>query len=231
MQVTPRVHQVDGLGMGRAYILVGDGLTVVDSSLPRQGRKILQYVERLGKRPEDVRRVVVTHHHVDHMGSAPELLEATGAELYVHEADAPYVRGERVQEPNAPAPVRALARRLGPKPPVVPDVHHVLRDGDTISIGGTLRVIHAPGHTMGSVALLWEDESVLFTGDALSHLLRISLPVGLFTEDMEQAKRSAAKLATLQFETACFGHGSPIVGGASGRIARVASRWAAPAAP
>jgi glyoxylase-like metal-dependent hydrolase (beta-lactamase superfamily II) len=230
MQVTPRVHQVDGLGMGRAYVLVGDGLTIVDSSMPKQGRKILEYVARLGKRPDDVRRVVVTHHHVDHVGSAVELIEETGAELYVHEAEVPFLRGERVQAPNGPAPVRALARRLGPRAPVVPRVHHLLRDGDTIAIGGTLRVIHAPGHTMGSIALLWEDESVLFTGDALSHLLRISLPVGIFTEDMEQAKRSAAKLAALQFETACFGHGPPVVGGASQRIALVASRWAKPVA-
>ncbi|HXF52078.1 MAG TPA: MBL fold metallo-hydrolase [Dehalococcoidia bacterium] len=229
MQVTPRVHQVDGLGMGRAYILLGDGVTVVDSSMPGHGKQILEAVVRLGKRPQDVRRVVVTHHHVDHVGSAAELIEATGAELYAHEADVPYVRGEQVQEANAPAFVRALMRRLGPKPPRGSEVHHALRDGDTIPIGGTLRVIHAPGHTMGSVALLWEEESVLFTGDALSHLFRISLPVGIFTEDMGMAKRSAAKLASLRFETACFGHGAPIVGGASDRIARAASRWAAPA--
>lgn len=228
MQVTPRVHQVEGLGMGRAYILIGDGLTVVDSSMPKQGRKILDYVTGLGRQPEDIRRVIVTHHHVDHMGSAAELIEATGAELYVHEADVPYVRGERVQDPNVPAPLKQVAKRLGPKPPRVSDVHHVLRDGDRIDIGGTLCVIHAPGHTMGSVALLWEDESVLFTGDALSHLLRISLPLGVFTEDMELAKRSAAKLATLEFETACFGHGPPIVGAASQRIARAASRWTSP---
>ncbi len=229
MQVTPRVHQIEGLGMGRAYVLIGDGLTIVDSSMPKQGRKILEYIGRLGRRPDEIRRVIVTHHHVDHVGSAPELVEATGAELYVHEADVPFVRGERVQEPSLPAPLRRIAKRLGPKPPVVPDVHHVLRDGDRIDVGGTLRVIHVPGHTMGSIALLWEDESVLFTGDALSHLLRISLPVGVFTEDMELAKRSAAKLAALQFETACFGHGPPIVGGASQRIAAVAGRWASSA--
>lgn len=227
MEIVPRVHQVDGLGMGRAYILVGDDLTVIDSSLPGQAEKILVYVARLGKQPWDVRRIVVTHHHVDHVGSAPELMEATGAELYVHEADVPFVRGERTQEPRGPAPVTALIRRFGPKPPrAVTVVHHELRDGDTIPVGGALRVVHAPGHTPGSVALLWEETSTLFTGDALSHLLRIGLPVGVFTEDMGQAKRSAAKLASLAFETACFGHGAPIVGSASKRVAAFAARWA-----
>lgn len=229
MQVTPRVHQVEGLGMGRAYLLLGDGVTVVDSSMPGQVKKILESVARLGKRPEDVRRVVVTHHHVDHVGSAAELVEATGAELYAHEADVAYMRGERVQEPNAPAFVRGVMRRLVPGPPQPAVVHHILRDGDTIPVGVTLRVVHVPGHTMGSVAFLWEEESVLFTGDALSHLLNISLPVGVFTEDMDLAKRSAAKLASLRFEAVCFGHGAPIVGRASERVARFASRWAVPA--
>ncbi len=232
MQVIPRVHQVDSFGMGRAFLIEGDGLTMIDAGLPRQADKVLALVRKIGRRPEELRRIVITHHHVDHIGSARDLMTATGAELYVHAEDAPYVRGERTQETNPhPGLVSTLLKpamqMTASKYPTIdwPTVHHEVRDGDEIDVGGKLRAVHVPGHTAGSVAWLWDEQSVLFSGDAVMHALGLGLPFGMFTDDMDQAKRSIARLGQLSFENACFGHGGAVVGGASKKIAAFARRW------
>jgi glyoxylase-like metal-dependent hydrolase (beta-lactamase superfamily II) len=168
-----------------------------------------------------VRTIVITHHHSDHTGSLNDMVRLTNATVYVHPADAPVVRGDR--PPPGPNRAKLSGRTLGPlimklkssrADPAVVD--HELVDGQDLDIAGGIRVLHTPGHTAGQTSLLWNRHGgVLIAGDAAgARGNRVAPPVGavfgMFTEDIEEAKRSFRKLADLEFEVAVFGHGNPI---------------------
>ena len=118
-ELAPGVHQVP-LGGVNAFLLDdGDGLTLVDAGLPGRAERVLAAIQGLGRRPEDVRDVVLTHYHVDHIGGLAALVAATGATVWAHPADAPVVRAGT--PPPVPVPgnpvVRVAANLLRPLTP------------------------------------------------------------------------------------------------------------------
>jgi glyoxylase-like metal-dependent hydrolase (beta-lactamase superfamily II) len=92
MEITPGIHQVDGVNgvNGNSYILVRDGLTVIDTGIPSSGKKILAYIrEDLHRDPREIRNIIITHFHMDHIGGVAALKKAApGAKVAVGEADA-----------------------------------------------------------------------------------------------------------------------------------------------
>jgi glyoxylase-like metal-dependent hydrolase (beta-lactamase superfamily II) len=230
------VSGVYGIGIGyvNAFFIVGaDGLTLVDSGLAKKKDTILSAVAGAGRQPADLRHIVITHHHVDHTGSLAALVEASGAEVWVHPLDAPIVRGDKpVPGPNPksilgkivePLIARLPAYRLTPA-----DVDHEVADGEELPVAGGLKAVHTPGHTAGHLAFLMSGHgSVLFAGDAAGNLFgRLGPPLGMYTEDMAQAKESIGKLAALEFDVACFGHGRVLKGEANLRFRRLVEKLA-----
>src|SRR3990172_170586 len=230
-EIVPGVYAI-GMGYVTAFLITGDdGLTLVDSGLPRKKDSILSAVAGAGRQPADLKHILITHHHIDHMGSLGDLMEATGAKSYVHPLDSPIVRGDQPQPgPNPPsllgkfaAPLRAL---FGP-PPTTASVDVEVADGAELAIAGGVRAVHTPGHTPGHLSfLLPRDGGLLFAGDAAANVFRLGLPIGMFTADREQAKESIRKLAALEFEVACFGHGRVLKGEANLRFRRLAEKLA-----
>jgi len=100
--------------------------------------------------------------------------------------------------------------------------------GAVVPVAGGMQVIHTPGHTMGHVSYLMPGHGgVLFAGDAAGYVFgRLGKPVLIFTEDMVAAKESIRKLAALEFDTACFGHGGVLKGKASVEFRRYVERRA-----
>jgi glyoxylase-like metal-dependent hydrolase (beta-lactamase superfamily II) len=93
-------------------------------------------------------------------------------------------------------------------------------------LDGGARVVHVPGHTPGSIALYVPGRKLLFVGDAAAHTFGLRPPIGAFTEDHAQARASIRKLAELDFEVACFGHGRPLDREAPHAFRRLAERLA-----
>ena len=230
-QIAPGVHAI-GMGYVNAFLIAGDdGLTLVDSGLPGKKDPILSAVSRVGRQPADLMHVLITHHHIDHIGSLGDLMEATGAKSYVHPLDSPIVRGDRPQPGPNPASLLGkfagpLLARFGPAPTTAP-VDIEVADGEELAIAGGIRALHTPGHTPGHLAfLLPRDGGLLFAGDAAANVIRLGMPIGMFTADREQAKESIRKLAALEFEVACFGHGRVLKGEANLKFRRLAEKLA-----
>jgi glyoxylase-like metal-dependent hydrolase (beta-lactamase superfamily II) len=122
--------------IGQAYLWQWeDGLTVIDTGVTGSAPAILEAIGALGRRPADVQEIVLTHFHHDHCGGAVQLVQATGATVVAHQADAPVIRGER---PGAPpiltAAERPLAEAIFPRvPPAQPVRLSVLFTGDCIA--------------------------------------------------------------------------------------------------
>lgn len=196
-----KIEQVEG----NSYILVkGNDVAIIDTGLPGSAEKIIKAVEALGP-GRMVKAIILTHYHIDHTGNAAELKAATGAQVYAHEEEAPFISGEK----PLPLPPSLSRERYAAFKPV--SVDRALKDGDEVF---GFRVIHIPGHTPGSMAL--HGHGMLFSGDTLN--ARGGSIQGTPAEydwNRELASRAVRRLLELEFDILLPGHGDPVVGRAS----------------
>lgn len=211
-----------GLG-GVNAVLLDDGreLVLVDAGPPRMAGTIRKAIERIGRRPQDVRHLVLTHAHPDHIGGAAAIVEETGARTYMTAIDAPIAASGGPFRPISPAPglFNRIGYRLAWKPSRTVDpvrIDQEIEDGDLMPLAGGLKVVATPGHCAGQVALLWKGDKLLIAGDAATNIFGLGDPLGF--EDEAEGRRSQRRLADLRFEAIAFGHGRPIRREASRRL-------------
>ncbi len=232
MEIDEGVHAVESLGAGRAYIYQEqDRLTLIDTGLAKSADKIFAVIGKIGRRPEDLKQIFITHHHYDHTGSLAEVIERSNAQVFAHKIEAPVIRGDQApHEPDANT-LRSILRPImgsTTKRATPARVDRELEEGDEVDIGGGAKVLHVPGHTMGSVAFFIPKHKILFAGDAAVSALGLGPPAGpfgMFNENREQAIKSFQKLAELDFDRAFFGHGKPLDGEASALFRRAAEQF------
>jgi glyoxylase-like metal-dependent hydrolase (beta-lactamase superfamily II) len=215
VEIIKGIHRVDDASNNMAHsnvylIIENKELLVVDTGTPGNAKKIVDYTQKLGYQPSDVSTIILTHCHMDHMGSAKELQTLTNAKIAVGLADAEVVAGSKPYPKPKNVLFRAVTSLMKPSP--VP-VDISLKDGDVV---GPLRVIEVPGHTMGSIALLDAKRGTLFTGDTLRvEGQKVGLAPKPFTVDEEQEQKSVEKIASLEFDVLLPGHGDALVSNAS----------------
>ena len=221
-----RIHTIDYDFVSAYLIEERERLTLVDTGVAGTSAQVFDEIARIGRKPSDLREIVLTHAHIDHTGSVADLAERTGAAVLAHRLDAPVVRGAAaicppvLSELERPYAEQAASRVL-PAPDCA--VTRELDDGDRIEIGAGARVVHVPGHTPGSIALHLPAERVLICGDAVASLNGRPI-VGFFNCDPALAQRSFMQLARLDFDAAYFGHGTPLLERASEAFGKVAAR-------
>jgi len=222
MKILDNVFLVPGV-VANPYILVdSDGLTIIDTGLPRSERKILAYVASLGRSAHDVKRILLTHSDLDHVGGLAALHKLTGARTYASriEADA-IAAGKSSRQINISgfSVRRLMFTLLRPFMKAAPfQVDEVLTDGQILPALGGLRVIDTSGHTPGHISLFAPAAGILFCGDSLvtdENGIHGSRP-GL-TWDDAKAREAERKQAALGAHIVCSGHG-PVVMDATGKF-------------
>jgi glyoxylase-like metal-dependent hydrolase (beta-lactamase superfamily II) len=241
MQVADGVHRLSG-GVCNFYLVEEGGrLVLVDAGAPRDWKLLVRELPGLGRRLEDLEAVLVTHAHSDHTGFAERARGSGGTPVWVHQADAAVLTGQAKPGKNDGRvsayllrvefwrTLVSLARRGATRLIPVKEAS-TFADGETLQLPGSPRVVHAPGHTPGSAALLLEGRRVLLTGDVLATHNPLTgrpgpqvMPSGL-NHDTPQALRSLEVLDRVRAEVLLPGHGDPWTEGAAeaARLARAA---------
>ncbi len=206
-----------------------DGATLVDAGLPGSHVEIEGHLRRLGLAWKDIRRVILTHQDIDHVGGAGAVVAASKAEVLAHRDDIPYIQGEKPSLKMDPARVEAMlqtlpedqrerARAMFLASSKV-QVERALRDGEVLPLHGGIVVIHTPGHTPGHLSLYLASERVLIAADALrAENGRLEGPGASATPDMAQATASLRKFLPFAIDRVLCYHGGLVEGDPGARI-------------
>jgi glyoxylase-like metal-dependent hydrolase (beta-lactamase superfamily II) len=226
MEVVPGLHFVERIWDTKVYVLFeGERVIIVDAAMPGRANAVWGHLDSLGYPPQAVDEIWLTHGDIDHMGSVAALKADSEAAVVVHRADASLVDGGAERE-LGPVVLGETYQRIFNWA-----VNHMFRfqpvavdrkveDGDTL---GEWRVVHAPGHTAGSVCFYNAGRGIIIVGDAINHRRGVlGAPPRMFTPDMGQAYTSIHKIAALDFEICCFGHGPPLMKDAKQRVRALA---------
>ena len=225
METPLLIHRVEGTKGANVYLLADQTLALIDTGFAGNAERIIAHIRKIGRQPQELSHIILTHNHPDHTGSANQLKALTGASILAHPGDAimqaePAVAGVPRAVPLFHWFVNKLGR-LSHATQIKADVY--VNDGDTIPCLGGLRVVHTPGHTRGSISLFLEQQSTIFVGDVvINHGDKLSRPLLNPGVDIGQAEESLRKLAELPFAACYFSHGEPLLEGASERIRQLA---------
>jgi glyoxylase-like metal-dependent hydrolase (beta-lactamase superfamily II) len=220
-RVIKGVHVVP-MGFANAFLIEGeDGLTLIDAGYPAKEAAVFGAIRELGRSTDQLKHLIFTHSHPDHIGSAAAIVRETGARTYMHPLDIGVAESGGPFRPLKAAP--GLLRRVLCKVVYHPDrrlepvaIDQPLSDGEVLPMAGGIEVISVPGHSAGQVALLWHPGRMLFVGDVCMNVMGLGDPVGF--ESLEEGRASQRKLASLLFDAAGFGHGDSMARDASTRF-------------
>lgn len=223
-QILPNIHQLSLNGVN-AYLIDHGGLTLIDTGYAGNGQKILNYIRKMGKTAKDLENIILTHLHTDHTGSLAEIKAQTNARIIMSAADAACVEkgvSFRNRIEISPGVLQKLVFLLfvknAPRNIEPVEVNHYLQAGEEkLTIGRGFQLIPVPGHAKGQLALLYQEHGgVLFAADTCGNMF--GLGPAPFYEDYKQGCKDLQTLAQYSFEHMTFGHGKPIIGGASSRF-------------
>ena len=227
IKVAENIYRISTIGAYvNTYLFVepnGD-LTLIDAGLKGAPKKILSALESLGKKPSDVKRIVLTHAHADHAGGLARVRGEAGARVMCHTDDAPYARAGRVPPRDRRNFSAGILDKFAFTTFEPFEVDEEIADDQLLDIAGGLRVIHTPGHTMGHISLLHERSGVLIIGDALFNYAGISFSMASSCVDVPLSRETAGRLGELDFEIAGFMHGPEIREHAGKRVREFIAR-------
>ncbi len=213
-RITDQVYRLEDRFVN-VYVLDLGKVVLVDTGTKKAEDLIRSGLRELGKGPEDVAVLLLTHHHVDHVGTAGVWKRESRAQVDIHRTDAEVTaHRERRRTHGAKPSMKVAAAFMGLFSPFmrVPafEADRPLDGGEVLDIlGWPLEVIHAPGHTLGSVAFYARQAGILFAGDAVNGR-RGSAEPPIIMEDIAAAHDSFRKLTALGAPILLPGHGSPV---------------------
>ncbi len=171
-----------------AFLYFGKTITLIDSGVSGAEDSIVRCIRKNRREPEEISTLILSHSHPDHIGGAKKIKKKTGCRILAHSAERSWIEDTEKQAEERPVPGFSMLVD-GPV-----QVDGMLDDGDSFDLGNgaECKVYHTPGHSAGSLSLVFPNDKVLFTGDALP--LPNDLPI---YDDIAICMQSIRKLSKL----------------------------------
>jgi glyoxylase-like metal-dependent hydrolase (beta-lactamase superfamily II) len=230
VRIAEGIHRIGTDSTVNSYLVEeGSEVTIIDAAMPGFWSDLPRELAAMGRTLDDVRALVLTHGHPDHIGFAERARRERGVPVSVHELDATLARGEIPNPGGAMGPLRPLPvlrfivlaiRKAAMRTPHLGEVA-TFGDGATLDVPGAPRVILLPGHTPGSAALHLASGDALFVGDAMATFGfdgSTGPMIAAFTADRGQAVTSLDRLAGVVAKLVLPGHGEPWTGGVAAAV-------------
>ena len=207
------ITQID-LGMVNAYLIkTNDEFILVDTGIPQLLTRLEKALSQAGCTQGKLKMIILTHGDWDHAGNALTLKQEYGAELAMHQADFPMVREGQPMKREAKGVIWKLMSKMNERPGKPnPDfeIDVFLNDGQRLDeYGVAAQVLHIPGHTPGSIAIL-SDDGQLISGDILGNQRKPDLSP--LVENREEILASLEKIKQANPEIIFPGHGKSFTG-------------------
>jgi glyoxylase-like metal-dependent hydrolase (beta-lactamase superfamily II) len=233
-EVASGVHRIEDVNTNWYLVEDEDGVTIVDAGVPTSWRSLLAALETIGRRPDEVRAVVLTHAHFDHIGFAERARRELDVPVHVHTNDVPLTRHPRrysyegsmvktlLRHPRGVPIFAGFIRHRALFPPPIATVSR-FEDG-VLAVPGRPRVLFTPGHTIGHCALHLPDRDVVVSGDAIvtldpyTGLRGPRLVARAATADSVRGMDVLDVIAQTGATTVLPGHGDPWTGGAAAAV-------------
>jgi len=205
------------LGFDHCYIIQCEKVIMIDGGTPKQGKGFMKALDRLSLKPEDIKLIVLTHGHWDHIGSAKEIKNITGAKLALHQQEKDWLeKSLKPLPPGVTAWGRIFVKILAMFMPLVhvpaTNVDIVLGDGDfpLTEYGIPGKIVYTPGHSIGSISVLLQTGDA-FVGDlAMGEFpLRLNPGLPILAENMQKVRASWKVLLDQGAKTIYPAHGKP----------------------
>jgi len=176
MQVTERIHAIEipfkipvspDMTVDRftfVYLILGERIHLIDSGVAGAESIIWEYIRKQGREPREISTLILTHSHPDHIGSAQSVKTQTGCTIFAHKHEQDWIENTEQQFKDRPVP----GFQMLVEGPV--GVDNLVDGGETLELEKDMicKIISTPGHSQGSISLLFEEEKSLFTADALA---------------------------------------------------------------
>lgn len=241
-QITDAVHVVAGTNVNWALVTDGDAVTVVDAGYPNDGTDLLASLHAIGRAPQDVQAVLLTHAHLDHMGGIPTLLAQHSVPVLTGAVEVAHAHRDYEEQISPAQMLRQCTHRAGitwvaqTLKAVLPHAKMSVPSaapvpfGEALDLPGSPMPVSTPGHTSGHTAYVLEAAGVVFTGDALvtAHPLlpgppRPQLLPSFFSEDEAEMLLSLRTLSELPADLVVPGHGPVARGNVKDMVRDVAA--------
>ncbi len=209
------IYIIEGIGSANVFLLgKKDGFVLIDSGIFKKTYKLIDQLKEQGLDPVNLKQIILTHCHCDHIGGVTELVKCSSAKIAAHAEDIPYILQEKIIQGAYHGMMieeQRVMRQFGCD---IKKVDSALKDGDILDVLDGLRVIQVPGHTPGSIALYEASRKIMFFGDVIRNNEKKGLTVGIpekFNYNTHQTIADAVKLLEMPIKYALFSHGYPIL--------------------
>ncbi|MEA3254784.1 MAG: MBL fold metallo-hydrolase [Candidatus Altiarchaeota archaeon] len=146
-----------------AIIIFGDRITLIDTGVKGSEEKIFAYIEQNNRKITDIKTIILSHSHPDHIGSAAIIKDLTNCEVLAHGGEIDWIENIKIQNKERPVPgfFNLVDRSV--------KVDKIIEDKQLINIDKdiTIEIIHSPGHSKGSINILFKEDKILFTADSI----------------------------------------------------------------
>ncbi len=215
MKIIDNVYIVPGV-MANSYLIADpDGLTIIDTGMPYSEKRTVEYISRLGKSAQDVKRILITHADLDHYGCLSALQAASGARTFTSRVEAEAIAVGKSSRPVNRSVgrfqrfmINLMGKLLIAKPVRVDEL---LSEGLILPVLGGLQVVETPGHAPGHLSYFSPSAGILFCGDSMrsdGNGFRGSRSRNNWDQSMAEA--SVRKQKELRAQVVCPGHGPAV---------------------